>query len=367
MHTPAGSRCHTRVSASFNTLLDRAELDTVLDQAELNRLPDLTEFDTLLVQAEAWECALPPSMTIIVGCTSSGKGSLGFELAGRAESGGEIVSMDSMKVYRRMDIGTAKPSPSCRAKIRYHVIDLVDPWEAFSVAEYVKSAEGAIADIKSRGKTAFVVGGTILYFKALTEGLFAGPGADPVIRARLNDEAAVDGPQRLHERLLGIDPVAAGRLHPNDLRRVVRALEVHELTGRRISDLQEQWDRERTKYEFRLLGLRRDREDQAHRINARVRRMIDDGLVDEVASLMQDSRGLGATAGKAVGYAEIMDHLEGRSTLADAIEMIKINTRQLAKSQRTWIRRLRNVEWVDVSPDAVVSDIADELLKRRDS
>ncbi len=310
---------------------------------------------------------MPPSMTIIVGCTSSGKGSLGFELAGRAETAGEIVVMDSMKVYRRLDIGTAKPSLQRRADIRHHLVDVVDPWDIFSVADYVASAEEAIVDIRSRGKHVFVVGGTILYFKALTEGLFDGPGADPVIRVRLNGEAAVDGSQALHRRLLEIDPVAAGRIHPNDLRRVVRALEVHELTGRRISDLQEQWDRERTKHDFRLLGLRRNRDDQARRINARVRRMIDEGLVDEVASLMRAPRGLSVTARKAVGYAEMIDHLEGRSSLADGIEMIKINTRQLAKSQRTWIRRLRNVEWVDVAADAVAGEIADELLKRRDS
>ncbi|MGB2987728.1 MAG: tRNA (adenosine(37)-N6)-dimethylallyltransferase MiaA [Phycisphaerae bacterium] len=304
-----------------------------------------------------------PITTFIVGCTGCGKGALGLELARR--TGGEIVSLDSMKVYRRMDIGTAKPSPEIRREIPHHVIDVVEPSEDFSVAKYVEHAERAMADIQARGKPVFVVGGTPLYLKALTEGLFEGPGADPRIRARLHEAAAVDGAATLHRRLQEVDPQAADRIHPNDLRRTVRALEVFELTGKPISTLQAQWDQERTRHDFVLIGLRRQLEDQNHRTNERVRRMIDAGLVDEVKSLLAEPKPLSTAARQALGYAEITQHLEGKVSLADAIEMIKINTRQFAKAQRTWFKRFREAEWIDLAEDSAASRIADMLMERR--
>jgi len=300
-------------------------------------------------------------LTFILGCTGCGKGTLGRELATRV--GGEIVSIDSMKVYRRMDIGTAKPSAEIRARLPHHLIDVAEPSEEFSVARYVELADAAIADVRGRRRPAFVVGGTPLYIKSLLEGLFEGPGADETLRDRLRDEAAEVGGEALHARLREVDPVAADRIHPNDLRRIVRALEVFELTGKPISSLQEQWDRQR-RYECLMLGLRRQREDQNHRTNERVRRMIDAGLVEEVASLLAEPEPLGTTARKAVGYAEIIDHLQGRISLADAIEMIKINTRQLAKSQRTWFKRFEGVDWIDLESTDTVEGVADELMNR---
>lgn len=304
-------------------------------------------------------------MTLIIGCTGCGKGALGRELAKR--TGGEIVSLDSMKVYRRMDIGTAKPSPEVRRQVPHHVIDVVEPSEDFSVARYLECAERAIADIGARGKPVFVVGGTPLYLKALTEGLFEGPGADAALRARLHEEANVHGLPALHGRLQQVDPQSAGRIHQNDLRRIVRALEVFELTGKPISTLQEQWDRGRTKHECVLIGLRRGREDQNHRTNDRARRMIDAGLVDEVRSLLAEPKPLGTAARQAVGYAEIIRHLEEGISLADAVEMIKINTRQFAKAQRTWFKRFRDTEWIDLAEDATAGEVADELIERRGS
>ncbi len=304
-------------------------------------------------------------LTFILGCTGSGKGALGRELALRTS--GEIVSIDSMKVYRRMDIGTAKPSPEVRRRIPHYLIDIVEPSEEFSVAEYVKHAERAIDDIQTRNRPVFVVGGTPLYVKALSEGLFEGPGADPTVRARLLAKAGSEGRTALYEQLHRVDPVAAQRIHPNDLRRLVRALEVHELTGQPISSLQAQWDRERTKYDCRLIGLRREREDQARRINERVRRMIAEGLVDEVQSLLAEPKPLSTSARQALGYAEIIKHLEGGWTLADAVEMIKINTRQFAKAQRTWFRRFKALEWIDLPADADAADFAGELIARRGS
>lgn len=308
---------------------------------------------------------MPRPLTFIIGCTGSGKGSLGRELASR--TGGEIISIDSMKVYRRMDIGTAKPSLEVRRQIPHHLIDIVEPSEEFSVAEYVERAERAVLEIQSRRRPVFIVGGTPLYMKALSEGIFEGPGADPTIRARLTATAEREGRQALSEQLRRVDPVAAKRIHPNDLRRLVRALEVFELTGQPISSLQAQWDREPTRHECVYLGLRREREDQAHRINERVRRMIAEGLVDEVRSLLAEREPLSTAARQALGYAEIIQHLEGRYSLADAVEMIKINTRQFAKAQRTWFKRFAPVEWLDLPAGADADDLADQLIERRGS
>jgi tRNA dimethylallyltransferase len=301
-----------------------------------------------------------PRITLIIGCTASGKGKLGLELTRR--TGGEIVSIDSMKVYRRMDIGTAKPSIEARGQVPHHLIDVVEPSDDFSAAKYVGLADQAISDIYARGRPVFVVGGTPLYIKALTEGMFEGPSADPAIRSRLHEEAERTGLDTLHARLTQVDPAAATRIHRNDLRRIVRALEVFELTGTPISTLQEQWDRERTRYECSYIGLRWNREDQAHRINERVRRMIEAGLIDEVRSLLAEPVPLGETARKALGYAEIIEHLQGRCTLAEAVEMIKINTRRFAKSQRTWLKRFNQTHWIDLTPETEVNELADELM-----
>ncbi len=304
-------------------------------------------------------------LTFILGCTACGKGGLGRELARRL--GGEIISVDSMKVYRRMDIGTAKPSPEVLREIPHHLIDVVEPSEEFSVARYVLLAEQAIADISARGRPILVVGGTPLYIKALSEGLFEGPGADPGVRARLQETAARDGAAVLHARLLEVDPPASRRIHPNDLRRLVRALEVFELTGTPISRLQEQWDRDRTRHECTFVGLRRDKEDLSQRINERVRKMFTLGLVDEVRSLCAEAKPLSTAARQAVGYSETLAHLEGKLTLAEAVESVKINTRQLAKSQRTWFRRFARTEWIDVGPNATAEGLAEQLLARPES
>jgi tRNA dimethylallyltransferase len=267
-----------------------------------------------------------------------------------------------MKVYRRMDIGTAKPSAEVRAKLPYHLIDVVEPSEEFSVAEYVRLAEAAIADIESRNRPVFVVGGTPLYIKALSEGLFEGPGANPELRERLTKTAEGEGLGVLYARLQRVDRAAASKIHANDLRRIVRALEVFELTGRPISTLQEQWDRERTKFECAFIGLRRDREDQNQRMNERVRRMMSAGLVEEVRELLAEPKPLSTAARQALGYAEIIDFLAGTNDLDTATELIKINTRGLAKAQRTWFRRFTKTQWIDLSPDSKVDDVADMLM-----
>jgi len=297
----------------------------------------------------------------ILGCTGCGKGAVGRELAKRI--GGQIVSVDSMKIYRRMDIGTAKPPPEARAEVPYHCIDIVEPSEGFSVAQYLEHADAATKRIAATGDAVLAVGGTSLFIKALSEGLFEGPSADPELRAQLAGRAETEGLPALHAELARVDPEAASRIHPNDQRRIIRALEVFLTAGRPISELQRQWDAGGRRYDCLFIGLRRPREDQARRINLRVRRMIEAGLRDEVAALLAEPAGLGPQAAQAVGYAEMIDHLQGRSTLEEAVERIKVNTRQLAKKQRTWHRRWRDVLWLDLAADEPPQHTAERALK----
>jgi tRNA dimethylallyltransferase len=302
-----------------------------------------------------------PILTFLFGCTGSGKSEVGVELARRINA--EIISIDSMQVYRGMDIGTAKPACEIRRSVPHHLIDVADPWEEFSVARYVELAAKVIAEIHARRRPILVVGGTPLYIKALSEGLFEGPGADPAVRARLEQEDRTRGRDFLYRRLLEVDPRAAARIHPNDLRRIVRALEVHELTAVPISEHQQQWDRQRTRYDCRFFGLRRGREDLHRRINERVRWMIADGFVEEVQSLLALPRTIGNAARQALGYAELIEHLEGKFSLAEAVEFIKINTRRFAKAQRTWFRRFVRTEWLDAASEATAEQTADDWMK----
>ena len=298
-------------------------------------------------------------MFLIAGCTASGKGKLAFELAQRW--GTEILSIDSMKVYRRMDVGTAKPDESIRQVVRHHLIDVVEPHESFSAGRFVELADEAIMDMQSSNRPIIAVGGTALYIKGLLQGLFDGPAADDTIRDRLKAEGAQLGSGELHSRLLTVDPAAAERIHPNDLKRIVRALEVFELTGQPISSLQQQFDAGTFRHNWRLIGLRREKADASRRINQRVKRMIEAGLVAEVKSLLAEPRGLSDQAAQAVGYAEIIDHLGGQITLDDAIEKIKVNSRRLAKSQRTWFRSFQKMTWFDIAADENVSSVADRV------
>ena len=296
----------------------------------------------------------------ILGCTASGKGSAGREVARRL--GGRIISVDSMKIYRRMDIGTAKPSRETRAEIPHYCIDVVEPGERFSVAQFLRSADAAIEETAAAGAIPLAAGGTSLYIKALSEGLFEGPAADPEIRRTLHRRAKAEGPAALHAELAGIDPPAASRIHPNDEKRIIRALEVHHATGQPISGLQQQWDGGRQRYDCVFIGLRRDKADLSRRINLRVKRMVEAGLRDEVAALLDEPAGLSPQAAQAVGYAEMIAHLRGQCSLEAAAEKIKINTRQLAKKQRTWHRRFADVHWIDCAPDDTPEQIADRIV-----
>jgi tRNA dimethylallyltransferase len=232
--------------------------------------------------------------------------------------------------------------------VPHHLIDVCEPCEPFSVAEFVRQADLAASEIHGRGRRVLMVGGTALYLKGFMEGIFEGAGGDPGIRARLAEESARIGVQGLHDRLRVVDPVAAMRIHPNDLRRIVRALEVYETTGQPISAWQHQEGQERPQYEFRLFGLRMPRERLYERINARVRHMVDAGLVEETRELAERSPGVGQWASQALGYRDMMEHLRGECSLEDAIARIQKGTRRLAKRQICWFKRFRGVRWVDL-------------------
>ena len=299
-------------------------------------------------------------MVMVLGVTASGKARLAFELA--QHMGAEIISVDSMKVYRRMDVGTAKPAPDLRQQVRYHMIDVVEPSDSFSVGLYCQGASAAIEDIRARGKPVVAVGGTALYIKALLYGLFEGPGSDERIRAELRTRVEAEGSAALHRRLQAVDPEAAARISPNDAKRIIRALEVYQLTGSPIYSLQTQFDAVRPVKGWTIIGLRRDKALESRRINARVKKMIEMGLVEEVRSLLAEDKPLGRQARCAIGYAEIIDHLAGQVPLNDALERIKKNTRRLAKGQRTWFKTFRDVNWIDIEPDASTESVLDRAV-----
>jgi len=297
---------------------------------------------------------------VITGPTASGKERLALAVAGRL--GGEILSADSMKVYREMDIGTAKPSPAERRAVPHHLLDVADPGETFSTARWLALAEAAIADVHARGRAAIISGGTPLYLKALLEGLFKGPAADAAIRERLKAEADARGTDALHARLAEVDPAAAARIHPNDLRRITRALEIWELMGRPISELQSQWGRRRSRWRPLLVAIRRSRDDLTRRIEARVRRMIEEGLVEEVRRRAGRAGGLARGPRQALGYAEVLDHLDGRLAADELIPAIVAHTRQLARRQMTWIARFEGVRWLDAATDTPSDALAETVV-----
>ena len=280
-------------------------------------------------------------IVVVLGPTASGKSTLAFELARRLR--GEILCVDSMTVYRGMDIGTAKPSGRDRAEIPHHLVDVVDPDQQYAVARFVQEADQVIADTRARQTPLIATGGTPLYYKALFEGLFEGPQADAPLRDRLREQSN----EQLHARLGEVDPAAAERIHVNDSRRVIRALEVFELTGQSITSLQQEWSSGKLRHEAVFVGLNWDKEIINRRINARVKAMMDAGWLEEVRGLLGRYGALSQTAAEATGYAELMAHLQGRMTMEDAVEQTKIATRQLARRQMKWFRRFANVRWLE--------------------
>ena len=281
----------------------------------------------------------------LLGPTAVGKTEIAIQLAQRLNA--EIVSVDSRQIYRQMDIGTAKPTPEEQRAARHHLIDCVDISEPFSVADYQSLADTAIADIHNRGKRVLLVGGAGLYFRAIVDGLFEGPGANPALRKRLEAEATQNGVDSLHKRLQTCDPESADRIHPNNLVRVIRALEVYELTGTPMSELQQQWQPETQRYPFIAFGLTMPRALLYHRIEQRVDVMLANGLIAEVESLLAAGYARDSVALQSFGYRELIAYLNGDCTYLEAISQLRQNTRRFAKRQLTWFRKDTRIEWLD--------------------
>lgn len=281
---------------------------------------------------------------ILAGPTAAGKSALAIPLARRLDA--EIVSVDSMAVYRGLDVGTAKPTPDQLAAIPHHVVDVVDPGEAYSVAHWLADAAKAVESCRRRGKRVLFVGGTPLYLRALRDGLDFRPGADTALRARLQADAEREGGKKLHQRLAAADPVAASRIHPGDLRRIIRALEVVEATG---GPPLATWCDPRPPHPTftrRMMIVDLPRRILRERIDRRVEAMFAGGFIDEVRRAVACPGGIGPTAGQAAGYSEAIALLSGRLTRVEAIRLTKQRTRQLAKRQLTWLRSFSEAVWI---------------------
>jgi tRNA dimethylallyltransferase len=283
----------------------------------------------------------------LAGPTATGKTAAALCLARNINA--EIVALDSISLYRRMDIGTAKPTREERAIVPHHLIDVLEPHAEFSVAEYLHAAEAACRQITERGRTPLFVGGTGLYLRAVLRGVFEGPAADWDVRSALERELASEGPAALHRRLQTVDPATAARLPPADTRRVIRALEVHRLTGRPVSELQQHTPLPPELRPRHVYWVHPPRAWLHERINSRVLQMVEAGLVDEVRGLLAAPQPLNRTARQAVGYAQMIDHVEGRLLLEQAIAEMQTATRQFAKRQHTWFRNLVECRAIDLA------------------
>lgn len=294
---------------------------------------------------------------VLTGPTAVGKTEASLRVAERLNA--EIVSADSMAIYRGMDAATAKPTLEERARVPHHMVDIVEPDARFTVADYRREALAAIGEILSRGKQAVVVGGTRLYVHALTHGFFEGPGADDSLRERLEREADASGLETLHARLGAVDPESATRISPGDRKRILRALEVYKLTGRPITEWQKESQTQTPPCIGPWVALTRDREGLYDRINRRVDEMMTDGLVEEVEGLLARGYDECLPALQGHGYKEIVGALKGRYPLEHGVYLLKRNTRHHAKRQLSWLRNEPGVHWVeaDREPEVVAEVI----------
>jgi len=304
------------------------------------------------------------SLWILTGPTASDKTEIGFNIAN--EINNEIISADSMLFYRGMDIGTAKPPLTMRELVPHHFIDIIDPWESYSVGKYVEDVEDLINSNSEQKRKYLIVGGSPLYINGLVNGIFNGPEADWKLRGQLEEIAGKEGSLHVHDILQKIDPVKAKELHQNDLRRIIRAIEVYKITGEPVSVLQERYKLERSKYKFKIICITRERSEVYRRINERVETMFDKGLVGEVKSLLDSPKGLSKQAKQALGYKEIIEYFDGRLSLSEAKELVKLNTRRFAKRQMTWFRSFQNIQWLEAKEHdepKVITDKVFSILK----
>ena len=296
---------------------------------------------------------------MLVGPTASGKSALALEMA-RRRPGVELVSVDSMQVYRGMDIGTAKPTPAERAEVVHHLLDLADPSERFTLTRFAEAAAATLADIERRGGVAVLVGGTGLYLRAVLGDLVP-PGEWPEVRAGL--DADPGGVRALHARLAALDPVAAGRIEPDNRRRIVRALEVTLGSGRPFSSFGLGVSAYRPRPRFAMVGVWLPRDVVARRVAARVDQMAAAGLVEEVRGLVAGPAGMGPTARQALGYQQVLAHLEGGAELGSCLAETVSRTRAFSRRQRSWFRRDPRIRWYGTAsdPGAVLPGLLVEL------
>ena len=316
----------------------------------------------MTIVPEEYDLATPTleDCWFLTGPTASGKTRIGLVLAERL--GAEIISLDSMALYRGMDIGTAKPTPAEQALAPHHMLDVVDPTEDYSLSRYVEEVARLAGEIRQRGREVLLVGGTPLYLKSLLRGIFQGPPADWEFRREVEAEAARVGNEALHERLAQVDPLSAAKLHPNNQRRIIRALEVHRLTGQPISHLQLQFEEGRPAEACKVFRLEWPRPELHRRIDARVDRMFEAGLIEEVKGLLREYGELSRTAAQAVGYREVLEHLEGNLELEETIIRVRQRTRQFAKRQETWFRHLSECRSLPRTQDDDPAELAERMI-----
>ena len=301
------------------------------------------------------------SCWFLTGATASGKSKTSLILAEKINA--EIISLDSMAIYRGMDIGTAKPVSGDQKRVKHHLIDVVNPSEQFSVSQYRDAALEKIDQIRGEGKEVLFVGGTALYLKALLRGMFDGPPADWEFRKQIEADIAEDGADYLHQRLEMVDPVSASNLHPNDHRRIIRALEVYKTTGKPISHWQMEFDEGCNADQCKVFSIRHERSVLHERIEGRVESMFEAGLIDEVQGLLEQWGTLGHTASQAVGYREVIDFLNEEKTREEMVERVKVRTRRFARHQETWFRGLSECELIDLDKDFDPETLADQVHK----
>jgi tRNA dimethylallyltransferase len=298
---------------------------------------------------------------IIAGPTAVGKTDASILLA--QESGAEIVSADSMQIYRGMDIGTAKPTPEQRKLVYHHLIDVAEPNQPYSVGDYLRDARAAIAAILASGGLPLVVGGTGLYIRALTRGLFHGPPADLELREQLLRRESEGQPGTLYSDLVKVDPEAAIKIHPNDLRRTVRSLEVYYLKDRKLSDFQREHAFKDRPYRFHMVFLVRSRSELYPRIEQRVEQMIESGLEAEVRSLMDRGYSPELASMQGLGYKHFLDHFLGKTSRDEAVALIKRDTKRYAKRQFTWFRREPETVWIDITGLTQAREVNERIKK----
>ena len=299
---------------------------------------------------------MKPKVVVIVGPTASGKTAVSIELAKKIN--GEIISADSMQIYKYMDIGTAKPTEEEKDGIKHYLLDVVSPNETFNVAKYKSLAEEAIEEILSNGKTPIIVGGTGLYVNTLVNGIeFLQIEGDIEYRNLLIKKGYEEGAKILHNELAKIDPVAAENIDANNIRRVARALEIFKVTGKTKTQLDKESQKE-VKYDYRMFGMEWDRQELYDRIDLRVDLMMQMGLVEEVKSIM-DKFEISSTAIQGLGYKEVIEYLDGNISYEEMVEKLKLETRHYAKRQLTWFRRDKRIKWI--KKDEAVSEIIKSL------